>query len=112
MNPLTITNANFTLTATASGAAVPGVVSYTGVSAVFTPSSNLAPSTNYTVTVKGGAGGVADLAGNVMLSNFTISWTTAAAADTTPPTVTGTIPVNGQTNVPINRQSVQPSAKE
>ena len=102
MNPLTITNANFALTATASGAAVPGVVSYTGVSALFIPLNNLAPSTNYTVTVKGGAGGVADLAGNVMLSNFTISWTTAAAADTTPPTVTGTIPVNGQTNVPIN----------
>jgi Ice-binding-like/Bacterial Ig-like domain len=102
MNPLTITNANFILTATASGTAVAGVVSYSGVSALFMPLSNLAPSTNYTVTVKGGIGGVADLAGNVMVSDFTINWTTAAAADTTPPTVTATTNGNGTTGVPVN----------
>ena len=101
MDPLTITNLNFTLT-TDAGAAVPGVVSYSGVSAVFRPLSNLASSTHYNVTVKGGVGGVTDLAGNPMAANFTIGWTTAAAPDTTAPTVTGTINANGATNVAIN----------
>ena len=86
MDPLTITNLNFTLT-TDAGAAVPGVVSYSGVNAVFRPLSNLASSTHYNVTVKGGVGGVTDLAGNPMASDFVIGWTTAAAPDTTAPTV-------------------------
>jgi hypothetical protein len=102
MNPLTITNQNFTLKQTVSGAAVAGTVNYSGVSAVFTPSGNLAFNTNYTVTVKGGVGGVEDLAGNPMAADFVISWTTGAAPDTTPPTVTGTIHANGQTNVAVN----------
>ena len=102
MDPLTITGANFGLKNTATGAAVAGTVSYVGVNALFIPASNLANSTNYTVTVKGGASGVKDLAGNPMVSDFVISWTTGAAPDTTAPTVTGTIHTNGQTNVAIN----------
>lgn len=102
MNPLTVTNVNFTMKATASGTAVPGTLSYSGVNAVFIPASNLAPSTNYTVTINGGAGGVADLAGNVMVANYVWSWTTAATPDTTPPTVIGTVNANGATNVSIN----------
>ena len=102
MDPLTITSANFTLRETVSGTAVTGVVSYSGVNAVFNPVNSLAPSTNYTVTVKGGAGGVKDVRGNAMVSDFTISWTTGVAPDTTAPTVTGTIHANGQTNVAFN----------
>ena len=102
MDHLTITNANFTLRQTVSGTAVAGLVSYSGVSAVFVPSSNLAANTNYTVTIKGGVGGVADLAGNPMASDYILSWTTGAALDTTPPTVTGTVNANGATNVAIN----------
>jgi hypothetical protein len=81
---------------------VAGTVSYTGVSAVLAPSANLAPSTRYTVTVKGGAGGARDLSGNALVSDFVWSWTTRATPDTTAPTVTGTIHVNGATNVPVN----------
>jgi ABC-type oligopeptide transport system substrate-binding subunit len=102
MDPLTITNANFTLKETVSGNAVAGVVSYSGVNAVFIPASDLTPSTQYTVTVKGTPSGVKDLASNLMASDFVISWTTSAAPDTTAPTVTGTIHRNGQTNVAIN----------
>jgi Ice-binding-like/Bacterial Ig-like domain len=102
MDPLTITSDNFTLEETLSGDAVAGVVSYIGVSAVFIPTSNLAPGTQYTVTVKGAPDGVKDVRGNLMASDFVISWTTGAAPDTTPPTVTGTINSNGQTNVAIN----------
>ncbi|MGA8147307.1 MAG: Ig-like domain-containing protein [Gallionellaceae bacterium] len=102
MNPLTLNEANFYLKETVSGIAVPGTVSYSGVTALFIPSSNLTPSTQYTVTVKGGAGGVTDLAGNPMASDFSISWYTSAVADTTAPTVSGTIHTNNATNVPIN----------
>ncbi len=101
MDPLTINNLNFTLT-TDGGAVVPGITSYTGVSAVFRPLNNLASSTHYNVTVKGGVGGVKDVTGNPMVADFMIGWTTAAAPDTTPPTVTGTINANGALNVPIN----------
>ncbi len=102
MDPLTITNVNFTLKETVTGTAVADTVSYSGVSAVFIPASNLAFSTRYTVTVKGGVSGAKDLAGNALANDFVISWTTAAAPDTTAPTVTGTVIANGATNVPIN----------
>ncbi len=94
LDPLTITNLNFTLKETVSGAAVAGVVSYSGVSAVFTPLSNLANSRRYTATVKGGAGGVKDLAGNALASDYAWSWTTGAAPDTTRPTVTLAVPAS------------------
>lgn len=102
MDPLTITNVNFTLKETISGTAVAGTVSYSGVSATLIPSSNLSYSKQYTVTVKGGASGVKDLAGNPMATDFTISWTTGAAPDTIAPTVTGAIPANAATNVAAN----------
>ncbi|MHB9119171.1 MAG: Ig-like domain-containing protein [Burkholderiales bacterium] len=104
MDPATITNANFSLKQTVSGAAVAGTVTYAGVSAAFTPSAALASNTSYTVTVKGGAGGVKDLAGNLMAGDFVSSWTTGAVIDTTAPTVSGTSNANGATNVPINSQ--------
>ena len=102
MDPLTITPLNYTLKDTASGALVPGTVAYSGVSATFVPSSVLLGSRGYTVTIKGGASGVKDLAGNPMAADFVISWTTGVAADTTAPTVIGTINANGATNVALN----------
>lgn len=102
MDPLTITSVNFTLKGTVSDAAVAGTLSYSGVNAIFTPASNLTPSTGYTVTIKGGTGGVKDLAGNALAADFVRSWTTAAAADLTPPTVISTLPVNLATNVALN----------
>jgi hypothetical protein len=44
-----------------------------------TPNSTLAFSTTYTITVQGGAGGVTDVAGNMMTGNFTSFFTTMAA---------------------------------
>ena len=100
MDPASINATTFFLMQGAT--LVPGTVSYTGVSAVLAPSANLAPATRYTVTVKGGAGGARDLSGNPLTSDFVWSWTTRATPDTTAPTVTGTIHVNGATNVAIN----------
>ncbi|MCA2978894.1 MAG: Ig-like domain-containing protein, partial [Myxococcaceae bacterium] len=59
-----------------------------------TPASALTASTSYTLTVNG-----ADVAGNALSPAFTFSFTTAPAADTTPPTVTTTLPAGGATGV-------------
>lgn len=100
MDPLSLNSATFFLMQGAN--AVPGTVSYTGVSAVLVPAGNLAPGTVYTARIRGGAGGARDLAGNPMATDHTWSWTTSAAADTIAPTVTGTINADGATNVAIN----------
>jgi hypothetical protein len=105
MNPLSVTQQSFSLKNAITGAVIAGVIHYSGVNAEFVPLSNLLPATPYTVTVKGGAGGVQDLAGNAMTTDFVINWTTASQAtaiDATAPVVTGTLNANGATNVAVN----------
>jgi hypothetical protein len=90
MNPLSIKNTNVVLRESASAVVVPGVVSYSGVNAAFMPLTSLLPGTRYTLTVKGGAAGVEDVAGNPMAADFITGWTTAGNAtpmDRTAPTV-------------------------
>jgi hypothetical protein len=100
MDPLTVTTANFLIKNGATP--INGTVGYTGVNAVFTPTTTLAPGTLYNVTIKGGVGGVKDLAGNVMLADYVYSWTTALTLDTTAPLVTTVTPANGAINVPVS----------
>jgi hypothetical protein len=78
---------------------VAGTVSVNGSTAVFTPAAPLDPATAYKATV---TTGITDLAGNALTMDFTFGFTTAAAADTTPPAVTLTAPVNGATGVGLN----------
>ncbi|MFH0871529.1 MAG: Ig-like domain-containing protein, partial [bacterium] len=92
MDPATITTTTFTLQQGAT--AVSGAVTYAGVTAVFTPASNLAANTLFTATI---TTGVKDLAGNALASDYVWSFTTGAAPDTTAPTVSSTIPVNAAT---------------
>jgi hypothetical protein len=77
---------------------VAGTITYYpgNLTAVFVPSAPLAGSTLFTVNV---TSGVADLAGNHILANYVWSFTTI---DTTPPTVTSVLPVNGATGVPVS----------
>ena len=79
MNPATITTSTVELR-NASNALVPATVSYTDSTrtATLDPSAPLANSATYTATVKGGAAGVKDLAGNPLAADFTWSFTTAA----------------------------------
>ena len=74
--PASVNASTITLSNTLGGS-VPGSVSYNPVSltAVLTPAAPLALATTYTATVKGGAGGVTDLAGNVLPSNLLWSFT-------------------------------------
>lgn len=94
MLPSTITNATFTI----SGG-VTGTVSYSGNTATFTPSSSLAFSTTYTATI---TTGVRDAAGNALAVPYLWTFTTGAAPDATPPTVTSTTPIHAATGVPVN----------
>ena len=71
MDPLTITNVNFTLTDGVTPAT--GTVAYVGLAATFTPASNLAASTTYTATITTVAN---DLAGNALASDKVWSFTT------------------------------------
>jgi YVTN family beta-propeller protein len=98
----TVTGASFELR---NGAAlVTATVAYNASArvATLTPTSSLLTSTTYTATVRGGAGGVADSAGNVLASNSSWSFTTGVVADTTPPTVTARTPAAAATNVATN----------
>ncbi len=101
MNPATIDTATFTVTGP-GGVAITGAVTYVvaGSVATFTPVADLAPSTVYTATI---TTGVQDLAGTALASNYVWTFTTAAAPDTTKPTVLATIPLNGTTDVPFNQ---------
>ena len=77
MNASTITTSTFVLR-NPGGNIVASTVGYnTGTNvATLTPSAPLAASTTYTATITGGAGGVKDLAGNALASNFVWSFTT------------------------------------
>jgi len=96
-----VTTSTFTLRASGSSSNVSGNVTMNGAgtTATFTPSSPLANSTTYTATI---ATGVRDAANNALASPYTWTFTTAAAADTTRPTVTGTNPANNANNVAVN----------
>jgi hypothetical protein len=99
MNSSTITTATFTLMQGTSF--VSGTVSYTGTTAVFNPTSNLAPNTLYTATITTGA---KDLEGSALANNYVWSFTTGAAAVIIAPTVISTEPVNAATSVALNQK--------
>jgi hypothetical protein len=74
MNPLTLTNATFTLTTLIGGVATPvaGVVTYSGSTATFTPTLVLAANKLFTATITTGA---KDPAGAALAANFVWTFT-------------------------------------
>ena len=94
MDPATITTSTFTVKQ--GEVAVSGAVTYSGVTAVFTPASYLAESTPCTATITTGA---KNLAGNALASDFVWSFTTGVAPDVIKPVVSSTVPVNAATGV-------------
>ena len=101
MDSATIGGGTFELRDAAS-APVAAVISYDNGTntATLTPSAPLATSVTYTASVLGGIGGVTDSAGNALAATSTWSFTTAApSGDTTPPTVTAVLPLDGTTDV-------------
>lgn len=100
MNQLSITTATFYVTGP-SATPISGEVAYTGTTATFTPTSpaDLAPNTEYTVTITTGA---SDLAGNALASNYVWSFTTGDVIDENPPTVILNTPEDDAVEVPLN----------
>ena len=103
MNPATVSGSSFTLNNTTLGTPVAGTVAYSVASrtAIFTPSaaSGLPANTLFTATVTTAA---TDLVGNALAVTTSWSFTTAALADTTRPTVLSTVPAAGASNVATN----------
>ncbi|HAJ28056.1 MAG TPA: hypothetical protein DCG53_12575, partial [Syntrophus sp. (in: bacteria)] len=75
-----ITNTTFTLAKTTGMVDEPGAVTLDGTKKVasFDPTADLLAGTNYTATIKSGANGVKDLAGNALASDYSWSFTTSA----------------------------------
>ena len=97
MDPLTINNNTFTVMQGTTP--VDGTVNYIGLAATFTPTAALTPNSIYIATITTGA---KDLVGNALVNPYIWSFTTGAAPDTTPPTVSSTIPLNGSTSMAAN----------
>ena len=99
MNTTTVSGSTIELR-NASNALITATVSYNAGTrtATVTPSAALANKTVYTVTIKGGASGVKDVAGNALASDYNWSFTTEVG-DITPPTISSVTPVNGTTGV-------------
>ena len=94
MTPDTLDAASFTVTA--GGITIPGAVSYSGLVATFTPTSNLDYSTVYTATI---TTGVYDPQGQELPANYVWTFTTISPT----PAVVSTIPVNGATGVALSQ---------
>ena len=88
---------------------VNGKVSYTesgtNYIATFTPNADLAPNKSYIVLA---SGAITDLAGNALAQILYYSFTTAAnpTEDTTAPSISATLPVNGGINISVNRNII------
>jgi Ice-binding-like/Bacterial Ig-like domain len=105
MDPSTIVaSGTFTVAvAGVGGAAVAGTVSYTGTTATFKPTANLAASTQFTAKITAAA---KDLSGNALGAGVAPNpwnFTTGTGPNTTAPTITFTSPANSATGVALNK---------
>jgi hypothetical protein len=102
--PSTISASSFTLKTTVGDSPITGTVAYSvgARTATFTPTSPspLPANTSFTATV---STAITDLAGNAMVANKVWTFTTAALADTTPPTVVLVNPIDTGMAVCINK---------
>jgi hypothetical protein len=94
MDPATISGTTFGLTG--NGGAIAGNVTYSGMTATFTPSGALPFGITFTATISTGA---KDLAGNPLATSMAWTFTTPPPPDTTPPTVVSTSPLMGANQV-------------
>jgi hypothetical protein len=87
IDPASLTTSSFLLVPHGSTTPVAASTSYDTASrqARLLPSASLQPGAAYTAIVKGGSSGVVDQAGNPLSNDVSWSFTTAAAADVTPP---------------------------
>jgi len=103
MNSSTINTSTFLVTIPPSTTPIGGIVTYdaTNNTATFAPSSPLAPSTTYKVTI---TTGVESAAGVFLASNFVFTFTTSASSAATEPTLISTNPAAGAAGVATNQK--------
>jgi hypothetical protein len=77
LEPATVTTGTFELRGP-GGALVPATASVSGSTVKLAPTAALAASTTYTAKIKGGSGGMKDLAGNALAADYSWSFTTGA----------------------------------
>src|SRR6185369_11674965 len=99
MDTATLTAETFTLKQ--GNTPVPGKVTSTDATATFAPAREFEKGKVYTATVTTGA---RDLAGNSLANNYEWQFTAGLAADTTPPIMSFTSPVNGATAAPVKQK--------
>ncbi len=99
MDPATLTATTFTLKQ--GSTPVAGKVTTTDATATFAPERDFEKGKPYTATITTGA---KDLAGNALANNYEWGFTTGLVADTTPPIVSFTSPVNGDTAAPVKQK--------
>lgn len=80
-------------------AAVAGAVTYTGVTATFKPAAPLAANTLFTATISTGS---KSLLGKALAEDYSWTFTTGAAMDTSAPTVSSTVPVDAAVGVALS----------
>jgi len=98
VSPTTVTPVTFTLMRGTT--AVAGTISIGPVNTViFNPTAALLGNTLHTATL---TTGVKDLAGNALAANYTWTFTTGTAPDTTAPVVSTTSPIANATGVAVN----------
>ncbi len=98
LNPGSVNSNTFTLKQGTN--LVAGLVTYTGVTATFTPAVSLTANTMYVATI---STGVKDPGNNAMVDNYTWSFTTGAP-DVIPPVVTSTDPLNAAIGVVFDKK--------
>ena len=101
IDPLTINAFTFTLKQNVT--TVEGSVTYSGLTAVFTPTNNLTSEMTYTAVL---TTLIQDLAGNDLADNRIWNFTTNSAHDKTAPSVSYTIPINAGTSVKADSQII------
>jgi len=79
--------------------AVTGTVTYTGTTALFTPSADLTVSLLFTATI---TTATKDASGQALAANYVWSFTTGTTANSTAPTVSSTFPSAAGTGVPVD----------
>jgi len=113
IDPSSVNSTNFELRN--GSTVVPASITYNAGSqtAVLDPASSLSYLTTYTATIKGGATGIKDVAGNSLANDFTWSFTTQSQPVLPPPLVDpatgpgGPILVISSTSNPFSRYSVE-----
>lgn len=94
MNPSTINSSSFIVT---GSSAVSSTLTYSGVTATFTPSVNLTPNTTYVVKITTAS---KDLRGNALQEDYIFSFSTGAILQ---PVVISTSPTPYETGVVLNK---------